>query len=65
MADGEYICKFKIYIYISLQRARENFPVKYLWKKIWNIYTVNDLINALGVYLILGVQARAFKKERQ
>ena len=30
MADEEYIYKFKIYIYISLQRARQNFPVKYL-----------------------------------
>ena len=30
MADEEYICNFKIYIYISLQRARQNFPVKYL-----------------------------------
>ena len=33
MVNGEYICKFKIYIYISLQRARQNFPVKYLEKK--------------------------------
>ena len=66
MADGEYICKFKIYIYISLQRARQNFPVKCLWKKkIQNIYTINDLVNTRGVYLILGVQARAFKRERR
>ena len=65
MADGEYICKFKIYIYISLQRARQNFPVKYLEKTIQNIYNVNDLINALGVYVILGVQARAFKRGRR
>ena len=27
--------------------------------------TVNDLINIRGVYLILGVQARAFKIERR
>ena len=54
-----------IYIYISLQRARQNFPVKYLEKTIQNIYTVNDLINALGVYVILGVQARAFKRGRR
>ena len=56
-----------IYIYISLQRARQNFPVKCLWKKkkIQNIYTINDLVNTRGVYLILGVQARAFKRERR
>ena len=30
-----------------------------------NLNTVNDLINAQGAYLlILGVQARAFKRER-
>lgn len=30
-----------------------------------NLITVNDLINALGAYLlILGVQARAFKRDR-
>ena len=60
-------------IYVSskftfISHYREHVKISQLstWKKkIQNIYTVNDLINALGVYLILGVQARAFKRGRR
>ena len=60
-------------IYVSskftfISHYREHVKISQLstWKKkIQNIYTVNDLINALDVYLILGVQARAFKRGRR
>ena len=61
MPDWEYIFKLKIYTYFLSQRARQICPSE----KKQNIYTVNDLINALGVYLILGVQTGAFKGERR
>ena len=59
-------------IYVSskftfISHYREHVEISQLSaceKKIQNIYTINDLVNTRGVYLILGVQARAFKRER-